>query len=480
MIIDYTPPKTVADFMLSDAFIRTIIGPVGSGKTTGCIFELLRRSCEQTPAPDGIRYTRWAICRQTLSQLKNTVLKDIARWLSGIARWKVSDSTVYFEFLDVKSEWLLLPLETPEDQRRLLSMNLTGIWVSEGIEIDYELIGPISARCGRYPSPQDGGASWFGIVIDTNQGTEGTPWGNAITDPPADMQVFIQPSGLAQEAENLPYLTQTADTLKLSPEHPKRIAQGRTYYERLARNQNSAWVTRYVHAQLGPDPSGSAVFAGTFRPSFHCTPQLEPLKGSPLFVGQDFGRDPWGVVIQVDYRGRILVLEEIAGEDTGLTNHCRTTLRPRLLNPRYQGMSVVVVGDPAGAARSQYDELTAFDILKREGFTAQPCFTNDVDTRLRAVEGYLLQQRDGGAAILFDRERCPKLISGLNGMYRYSKTSLDVSKPKPDKNPWSHVCDALQYAVLATSGATYAAIARRLYPRGRGQQRPRMSAAAWT
>lgn len=142
-------------------------------------------------------------------------------------------------------------------------------------------------------------------------------------------------------------------------------------------------------------------------------------------------------------------------------------------------MSVVVVGDPAGNQRSQYDEKTAFDILKGEGFTAMPCFTNDIDTRLRAVEGYLLQQRDGGPAIIFDRSRCPKLIQAMNGMYRYSKTSLDVSKPKPDKNSWSHVSDALQYAVLATGGATYASIARKLYPR-RNHARPPISSAAWT
>jgi hypothetical protein len=479
MQVDYVAPRTVADFMLSEAFIRLIGGPVGSGKTTGCIMELLRRSCEQWPSPDGIRYTRWAICRQTLSQLKNTVLKDIARWFSGLARWKVSDSTIYFEFLDVKSEWLLLPLETPEDQRRLLSMNLTGIWISEGIEISYDLIGPISARCGRYPSPADGGAKWYGIVIDTNLPTEGTDWANAIQDPPADWTVHLQPSGLSDEAENLEYLLQTPETLALPVADPRRKAQGRLYYERLARNQNEAWVTRYVRAEMGPDPSGAAVYAGTFRASFHCVEFLEPLKGSPLFVGQDFGRDPWGVIIQLDHRGKILVLEEIPAEDTGLINHCRTTLRPRLLQPRYQGLSVVIVGDPAGDTRSQYDELTAFDILKRERFTAQKCFTNDIDTRLRAVEGYLLQQRDGGPAIIFDRSRCPKLIQGLNGMYRYAKTSLDVSKPKPDKNPFSHVQDALQYAVLATQGGTYAAIARKLYPK-RNAARPPITSAAWT
>jgi hypothetical protein len=105
--------------------------------------------------------------------------------------------------------------------------------------------------------------------------------------------------------------------------------------------------------------------------------------------------------------------------------------------------------------------------------------TNDIGTRIAAVEGYLLQQRDGGPAIIFDRSRCPVLIQALNGMYRYSKTSLDVSKPKPDKNNWSHVSDALQYGVLATGGATYQSIARKLYPR-RGSARPVFTSAAWT
>lgn len=479
MDIEYTAPPTVANFMSSEAFIRLIAGPVGSGKTTGCIMELLRRSCEQYPSADGIRYTRWAICRQTLSQLKNTVLKDIAHWFNNIAHWKVSDSTIYFEFADVKSEWLLLPLETPEDQRRLLSMNLTGIWISEGIEISYDLIGPISARCGRYPSPADGGAKWYGIVVDTNFPTEGTPWADAMSDPPADWDVYMQPSGLAENAENLAYLLQTPDTLKMPVNHPTRIRQGRLYYERLARNKNLAWVTRYVHAQMGPDPSGAAVYSGTFRASFHVIDEIEPIKGKPLIVGQDFGRDPWGVILQEDHRGRILVLEEIEGEDTGLINHCRITLRPRLRQSRYAGLPIVVVGDPAGNQRSQYDEKTAFDILKSEGFSAMPAPTNDIETRLVAVESYLLQQRDGAGAILFDRSRCPKLIQAMNGQYRYSKTSLEISRPLPDKNPWSHVSDALQYGVMALGGTRFALqIARKLYPRNNANAP--VNAAGWT
>src|SRR6187399_1615078 len=99
--INFDAPPTVARFMKSDAFGRVIAGPVGSGKTTGCIFEIFRRACEQEPAPDGLRYTRFAVVRQTLKQLKDTVLKDILAWLPRLAEYKVSESTVFIKVGDV-------------------------------------------------------------------------------------------------------------------------------------------------------------------------------------------------------------------------------------------------------------------------------------------------------------------------------------------------------------------------------------------
>src|SRR5262245_36665269 len=110
MELNYTAPKTVGGFMLSNAFIRGLLGPVGSARTTCGSCDFLRVACEQEPGEDGIRRTRFGLCRQTLSQLKQTVLRDIVYWYNDIAHWKVSDNTVYFHFLDVYSEWLLLPL----------------------------------------------------------------------------------------------------------------------------------------------------------------------------------------------------------------------------------------------------------------------------------------------------------------------------------------------------------------------------------
>jgi hypothetical protein len=477
MELNYTAPKTVGQFMLSEATIRALLGPVGSGKTTGCLMELLRRACEQQPGDDGVRYTRFGICRQTLSQLKNTVLHDIVGWYNDIAHWKVSENTVYFNFLDVHSEWLLLPLETPEDQRRILSMNLTGAWLSEGIEIDIDLLAPILGRCGRYPTGKLGAPTWHGIIIDSNMPTEGTPWHHAVDDPDIDWTVHIQPGGLEPDAENMPYLLQTPETAKLPIDHPQRLARGRMYYERLARSRNENWVKRYVHAQFGPDPTGSAVFGGSFRASFHCVPTLDPVRGRPLIIGQDLGRDPWSVICQLDNAGRFLALEEVEAFDIGLRQHIRQNLRPALMQPRYSGLSIVIVYDPSGAAKSQYEEVNAQDVCRSEGFASMGAGSNDLDTRFTSVEYWLLQQRIGAAAMLFDHSRCPKLIEGMSGMYRYARTKLDVSKLAPDKNPWSHVCEALQYGCMATQGGTAAAIARKLS--GRRPKAP-MGSAGWT
>lgn len=466
--------------MKSEAFGRLIAGPVGSGKTTACLFELFRRACEQAPAPDGLRYTRFAIVRQTLKQLKDTVLKDITSWLKGIAEYKVSDNTIYIEVGDIRSEWLLIPLDNPEDQRRLLSLQITGAWMSESIEMDVAIVSPLAGRCGRYPGAAQGGATWFGIIADTNMPSEGSPWHKFMTEAPSDWSIFIQPGGMSKEAENLEWLTQTPETLKLPVDDERRKDQGRTYYERFIRSNAPDWCKRYVHAEFGDDPSGSAVFKDSFKRSFHVVDELEPISSYPLLMGLDFGRDPCAILCQPDHKGRLLVLEEIIAEDVGLETQLQRAIKPALMQERYLGKSVVVVGDPAGKQRSTMYEETSFDLIKRYGLRAYPAPTNDIDKRLAAVEAWLLGQRDGGPALVIDGTRCPTLVRALDGGYRYGKTRGGLRKPNPDKNEYSHVADALQYACVTAHGGMGEMIANKLMAPKSRAPRQRMTASAWT
>ena len=79
---------------MSKDFYQFTVGPLGSTKTTNYIMKMLSIAANQTPGHDGLRRTRFAISRQTLQQIKTTVLKDIEYWLAPIIKYKVSDSVI--------------------------------------------------------------------------------------------------------------------------------------------------------------------------------------------------------------------------------------------------------------------------------------------------------------------------------------------------------------------------------------------------
>jgi hypothetical protein len=485
MPVIYDAPPTLATFMKSENFGRVCAGPVGSGKTTACLIEILRRSMAQAKAPDGYRYTRWAVVRQTLKQLKDTVLKDAQSWFEGLGEWRVSENTYYLDFSDVKSELVFIPLENAEDQARLLSMQLTGAWLSEAIEMNFDVLAPVSGRIGRYPSGNRGVPGWYGIIADTNMPVELSDWHKFMTEPPPNWQIFIQPSGMAPNAENLNYLLQTETTKQLPFNHPVRVAQGRKYYEQFLQMYGSdhAWVKRYVYAQYGDDPSGEAVFKSTFKPSFHVVPETLVIPGYPLVIGQDFGRNPWSLIGQVDHMGRLLIHQEVPASNMGLEKHIIENLKPRLFSDRYFTSKVILVGDPSGNAKGTIGEESCIEALRRLGLPAFPAPTNDIDPRLRAVETLLGRQVNGGAALVISAAGCPWLVRAMSGGYRYKKHkdgALRTVPEKMDKEGFSHVADCLQYIALVVHGGLVTEFSRRLTPRVKRAPSAQVTAAGWT
>jgi hypothetical protein len=470
--------------MKSEAFGRLIAGPVGSGKTTAAVIELLRRSCAQARGTDGVRHTRHAIVRQTLKQLKDTVLKDCQNWLKGLGQWKVSENTFIVDFDDVRSEWIFIPLENEEDQARLLSMQLTGAWLSECIEMDISVLAPLTGRLGRYPSGVEGVCTWNGWIADTNFPTEMTPWHSFMETPPPEVQIFKQPSGMADNAENLNWLRQNETTIALPIDHPARVAQGRKYYERFVEmyGEESDWVKRYVYAQYGDDPSGAAVFKNSFKSNFHIVPDTMLIPGYPLLIGQDFGRNPWSLICQMDHMGRLLVHQEVPATNVGLEKHVNEKLKPLLMSDRYLGYKVCAIGDPSGVAKGNIAEESCFDALSRLGIPNFPAPTNDIEPRLRAVESLLGQQTNGGPALMISAKGCPWLCRAMSGGYRFMKMktgALKVVPDKTDKEGFSHVADDLQYVALVVHGGVVPEISRRLRPRVK-RSGSSVSAAGWT
>src|SRR3954447_21006586 len=111
--IAYDAPPTLAEFLDCNAFVRCCIGPVGSGKSSVCVMEILRRACEQAPLSDGKRRTRFAVIRNTYRELEDTTVKTFAKWIPQdrrFGKWNEADFSFTMKFNDVECEVLFRSL----------------------------------------------------------------------------------------------------------------------------------------------------------------------------------------------------------------------------------------------------------------------------------------------------------------------------------------------------------------------------------
>ena len=118
LTVNYNAHPTCAEFHRSDAKVRFLIGPWGSGKSSACVIELFRRAMAQHPSPDGVRRTRWAIIRNTYPELKSTTLKTFMNWFPPSQFGEVK--------MDIPITYLMqLPLK---DGTRMDLISLPYIW----------------------------------------------------------------------------------------------------------------------------------------------------------------------------------------------------------------------------------------------------------------------------------------------------------------------------------------------------------------
>jgi hypothetical protein len=439
--VEYTALPTLARFHASDAFIRGVMGPVGSGKSTAMCMELMRRAREQSPGPDGVRRTRFAVIRNTVRELGDTALRTWLDWFDPelFGPYHKTEMVHRVSFEDVRCEVLFRALDSPADVKKLLSLELTGAWVNEARELPRAVVDALADRVGRYPARRDGGADWAGLVLDTNPPDTDHWWYRlAEIERPRGWAFFRQPGGLV-ERRGAFFPNSAAENLANLPSG---------YYERAAAGCSADHVRVYHCAQYGFVCDGRPVFP-EYVDVLHCPAEvLEPVAGVPLAVGLDFGLTPAALIAQRTPAGRWLWLDELVAEDMGVARFGR--LLKDLLHGRYAGFEVEVWGDPAGAARSQTDERTAFQVLNALGVPARPAPSNDFTLRREALAAPLTRLVDGKPGLLVS-PRCATARRGLAGGYslrRLAVAGAERFADKPDKSRFSHVIDAGGYALL--------------------------------
>lgn len=447
--------------MKNDNFFRGIRGPVGSGKSVACCVEIFRRALQQKPNNKGIRRSRWAIIRNTNPQLRTTTIKTWLDWFPeddwGKFMWSVP-YTHWIKQADLELEVIFLALDRPEDVKKLLSLELTGIWINEAREIPKSIIDACTMRVGRFPSMREGGPTWSGVICDTNAPEEDHWWPIMSGEVPIPDHIGLEQARMLVKPDNWSFYKQPSGMIE------KKLTNGNiedyeankdaeninnmlpTYYTNLIRGKTKSWIDVYVMNRLGTIQEGKPVYP-MFVSETHISKEQIPIAdGVPLYIGIDFGLTPAAVFGQ-KVRGRWLIQSEIVAIDMGIVRFAE--LLRQEISTRFGHLDVYIYGDPAGDFRAQTDESTPFQIMRGAGLKAIPAPSNSVDLRLEAVSSTLNKMVEGKPAFLVDR-RCETLVKGFESGYSYRRLNVSGERfdEKPDKNMYSHIHDALQYLML--------------------------------
>lgn len=440
---EYNASPTAAQFHNCDKFFRYVQGPVGSGKSTMCVIEIIRRAMMQTPH-NGVRRSRWAVVRSTYPQLKTTTINTWKMWVPESVAPIVYSSPIVAKMNQpladgtrLELEVLFLALDNEEDVNKLTSIELSGAYFNECREIPETLVETMKGRVGRYPAVTEGGCTFACIIADSNP-PKTSHWlyekfeGGNIPDswaifkqPPAVVfDVATEKWEINLDAENLAFL-------------PPR------YYELQLDGANDDYIKVMLAGEYGMTRQGKPIFS-TFRSQKHVAKTIiQPIRGLPVLLSFDFGLSPGCTFMQQTNRG-IRLIDELPGQDESLEDFIEHYVAP-LVQKKYVGFKLIGTGDPAGSSRSDVDKRTRFQVLLEKGIKAFPAITNKFSTRKEAVDFYL--SRDEGFII---SPHCQWSVEAMGGGYVFKevKNSKGLSTDVPLKNEYSHIADCIQYGAL--------------------------------
>lgn len=457
---------TIKAFLHSDAFIRGLMGPFGSGKSSGCLWDIVNRGLRQVPGPDGVRRSRWAVIRNTYPQLRDTTIRTVHQWFPYpmFGRWRATEHEYHLtafiaagDKLPAQIELMFRALDRPDHVKNLLSLDLTGAWVNEAREVPWPIIEALQGRVDRYPAKRDGGATWAGVIMDTNPPDTDSAWHKFFEEEDHSeavallaehipgltvenyARIFKQPSGLAPNAEN-------------------KSNQSPGYWHRLAIGKTAEWVKVYCKGEYGFVVDGRPVFQ-EYHDNVHCPGDAEERRAPrtdprlPVQRGWDFGLTPACVFSQLSARGQWKVVDELVATSMGVDRFSDQVLAHS--SQHFPDSEFVDVGDPAGEARSETDERTCFEILHAKGIMIEGGLQTPA-MRFEAVRKPLRMMDDDGLPAFNIHPRCKVTRRALQGGYHFRKIQLagtDRFAEKPEKNAFSHPCEAMQYTATRLFGA---------------------------
>lgn len=469
-IIDYYPPGPVAlDFIKSEAFVCGLKGPIGSGKSTAAIIKILRNAQDQPLTKAGVRRSRYAIVRNTMPELKTTTMKSWHEWVpQDQGRWVgQGPPTHHIKEGDLDMEVMFVALDTPEDVKKVLSMELTGAWINEAREVPKVILDGLTGRVGRFKPDVNDPTIWPynpQILMDTNPPEDdhwwavmaekdvSTPFGRQMLRSMQEAEDELRAMGLLAPGQALFEFFSQPGAYDPGAENLGNLVPG--YYARARAGKTQQWIDVYINGKYGYVQAGKPVFPD-YNDAIHSRTDLEPIPGIKIQIGLDFGLSPAAIFGQCTDTGQWRIYSEVVGEGLNIYQFADAIRQHVAEFYSPLGLKIgKITGDPAGDNRDPNDKQTrtTFQILASEKIHAVPSPdpTNSIVRRLAAVEKPLTRLVTGEPCLLIHR-RAKTLRKGMAGGYHYLRVKVSGDERYqsiPNKNRYSHPCDGLQYLLL--------------------------------
>lgn len=481
MQINYTANATAAKFHASNKIVRGFMGPVGNGKSVACIMEILRISHAQEPNEQGIRKTRWAIIRNTSPELRTTTLNTWRQWVPE-AICPITMHPVIIAKMDqpladgtrIQMEVIFLALDRPGDERKLLSLEVTGVFINESRELSYGVIKAARERIGRYPAEIDGYTNSEPctrkcLLMDTNPPSDDHWWYQLAENGYLKKTPTSEIEFAKSETERVfdffrgsaPLIKQKDGSYLPNPhaENVSHLPGGHQYYLDMIAGNTEDHINVMVLGNYGTIIDGNPVYP-QYNDRVHCPEGgVKPIKGLPIALGWDFGLTPAVAIGQLTSTGQLRIVGELCAEDMSIRQFARDVVKPYLATHFKDYNITFSIGDPSGSARGDSEARAAMGILNDDyegellelGFQTEPAPSNVPTKRIDAVVGFLTKMVDRGEPGYLLDSKCEMLRKGKNGAYKYRRLLVRGEERfhnTPDKNDYSHIADAEQYLAL--------------------------------
>lgn len=471
-------PGPIADrFMLSRAFIKTIIGPVGSGKSIAALRALVEVGKSQHGVKDnnGVlwRKARVGVIRETYPNLEKNTVKSWFRIFAetdGAFTWKapfthkltlilaVDDDGNATDVCEFEIEFRAIGDQSVEEVTRGWEVN--AVMIDEADLQPPELLGFLTGRVGRFSDldpnlvvdPQiilccnmPYTDNWmYRLAFENDLGALDDPELKEALGGRPLIEVFVQPSGFSPHAENL-----------------HNLPKGYYTIQKAANKARPDYVARMLENKPVPMQYGQPVNP-QFSYETHVRSTVEYDPNRLLTVGIDQGLNAAAVFTQRGDENQLRTLAEtVLLKDDGKLRKVGGKAFAQALKatqaqhfPDHPPELVRYVADPAAwSADDNEDQGRDWVRIVEKELGAK---LNKAKSNKPALRNEAIWSAMGETGMYEVHPRCKHLIKGHLGGYRYQKAEMAQGEKRGHltiaKTAHSHVCDGEQYAALEGDG----------------------------